>query len=58
MVSPDDLVYLQPRTPDPSTTPADGSTDAGATAGRAAALASAADGSWSTMKPLLESATP
>lgn len=58
MVSPEDLVYLQPRTPDPSTTPADGSADAGAVAGQGAELARPADGGWSSMKPLLGSGHP
>lgn len=59
MVSPADLVYLQPSSPDPTTTAADGSTDAGAVAGSGGAgLARDANGSWSEIKPLLDSATP
>ena len=59
MVSPAGLVYLQPSSPDPTTTPADGSTDAGAVAGSGGAgLARDAEGSWSTIKPLLGSAAP
>jgi Tfp pilus assembly protein PilX len=59
MVSPAGLVYLQPSSPDPTTTPADGTTDAGAVAGSGGAgLARDASGAWSTIKPLLESAAP
>lgn len=59
MVSPAGLVYLQPSSPDPTTTPADGTTDAGAVAGPGGAgLARESEGGWSTIKPLLESAAP
>lgn len=59
MVSPAGLVYLQPTSPDPITAPADGSTDASAVAGPGGAgLARDAEGSWSTIKPLLGPAAP
>lgn len=59
MVSPAGLVYLQPSSPDPTTAPADGTTDAGAVAGSGGAgLARDANGSWSDIKPLLDSAAP
>src|SRR3546814_18125363 len=59
MVSPADLVYLQPTAPDPATTPADGTSDAGAVAGLGhEAGARDTDGPWSPTKPLLESAAP
>ena len=59
MVSPAGLVYLQPSTPDPTTSPADGSTDAGAVAGSGGAgLARDSTSAWSTIKPLLDSAAP
>lgn len=51
MVSPDDLVYLQPTTPDSTTAPTGGEEvepDAGASAGSP----------WSVMKPLLGIPTP
>ena len=58
-VSPADLVYLQPTAPDPATTPADGTSDAGSVAGLGdEAVARDTDGAWSTIKPLLESAAP
>jgi hypothetical protein len=58
MVAPDDLVYLQPSTPDPAA-PADDSSDdpAGADPGTETADAHA-DGAWSTVKPLLAAPAP
>jgi cell division protein FtsL len=59
MVSPADLVYLQPTSPDQATAPTNGSTDAGAVAGPGGSgPARDTSGSWSTMKPLLEGAGP
>jgi cell division protein FtsL len=55
MVSPQDLVYLQPTAPDPSTVaapPADASTEPNGD------VASGADNTWSVMKPLLETPAP
>jgi len=56
MVSPQDLVYLQPEAPDPSAgatpqAPADA-------AGDPNDLASGADNTWGDMKPLLETPAP
>jgi len=56
MVSPQDLVYLQPEAPDPSAgatpqAPADA-------AGDPNDLASGADSTWGDMKPLLETPAP
>ena len=56
MVSPQDLVYLQPDAPDPSAgvsrpAPADA-------AGDPSDLASGADNTWGDMKPLLETPAP
>ena len=56
MVSPQDLVYLQPEAPDPSATSAPEPA-----AGRAQPdgdVASGADNTWSVMKPLLETPSP
>ena len=59
MVSPAGLVYLQPTSPDPTTAPADGSTEAGAVAGSGPeGPARDVDGAWSTIKPLLDGVTP
>jgi cell division protein FtsL len=55
MVSPQDLVYLQPTTPDP----ADGSTALGSDGpGATGGVQSGTDETWSAVKPLLETPAP